>query len=208
MFKRENMKIMRLALEEIVQNSELHGKWVNTLSYLENCGARLIAECEHPTIVPKEMLKHAAEEFRHAYYLKSQISKVDSNERATYELPEVLGGYPAKHYLNRLNVQISRFLKKRGVEGGKLREYGYLLVTYAIEIRAESLYPMYQEILKAHDCPISMISIIREEEQHLAEINDELEESPAGAWRQQVCEIESELFETLLNEINKTCLVR
>ena len=52
-----------------------HAKWLNTLSFLENCGARKIAACEHPTLVKEEMLKHAAEEFRHAHHLKRQIDK-------------------------------------------------------------------------------------------------------------------------------------
>ena len=38
-------------LNRIVASNELHAKWLNTLSYLENCGARKIAACEHPTLV-------------------------------------------------------------------------------------------------------------------------------------------------------------
>jgi hypothetical protein len=32
-------------LNVIVACNELHAKWLNTLSYLENCGARKIAAC-------------------------------------------------------------------------------------------------------------------------------------------------------------------
>ena len=60
----------------IVKDPLLHGLWLNTLSYLENCGARMIAACEHPTLVKEEMLKHAAEEFRHAFYLKKQLARI------------------------------------------------------------------------------------------------------------------------------------
>lgn len=49
-------------LQTIVADPFLHAQWLNTLSYLENCGARLMAGCEHPTLVRK-MFKHAAEEF-------------------------------------------------------------------------------------------------------------------------------------------------
>ena len=52
-------------LDAIIPSPDLHAAWLNTLSYLENSGARLIAACEHPTGVKEEMLKHAAEEFRH-----------------------------------------------------------------------------------------------------------------------------------------------
>lgn len=63
-------------IAQIVKNPFLHGLWINTLSYLENCGARMIAACEHPTRVKEEMLKHAAEEFRHAFYLKKQLARI------------------------------------------------------------------------------------------------------------------------------------
>lgn len=63
-------------LKCIVSSSAMHSKWINTLSFLENCGAKKIAASEHPTQVKKEVLKHAAEEFLHAFYLKKQISRV------------------------------------------------------------------------------------------------------------------------------------
>jgi bacterioferritin (cytochrome b1) len=64
-------------LEKIVQQNETHAKWLNTLSFMENAGARKISACEHPTNVSLIQLKHAAEEHRHAYYLKKQILKID-----------------------------------------------------------------------------------------------------------------------------------
>ena len=51
---------IRQLIITIIAAPELHAKWLNTLSYLENCGARKIAACEHPTLVKEEMLKHAA----------------------------------------------------------------------------------------------------------------------------------------------------
>src|ERR1051325_9720393 len=79
-------------LKTIVASDALHAKRLNTLSYLENCGARKIAACEHPTLVKEEMLKHAAEEFRHAHHLKRQIERVSSNSMDTYSISIVLGG--------------------------------------------------------------------------------------------------------------------
>lgn len=189
-------------LELIMNNPKSHARWLNTLSYLENCGAKLIAGCEHPTMVPKEVLKHAAEEFRHAYFLKAQIEKLCPNSLKTYQQNELFGGYPAKHYLYRLNVRISRFLKcEKGISGRQLKEYGYLLVTYAIEVRAEELYPLYQRLLKEKQVPISVMSIIREEEQHLKEITDELKKTPAMAWANEVCQLEEELFASWVNHV-------
>lgn len=189
-------------LNKIVSDPSLHGRWLNTLSYLENCGAKMIAGSEHPTMVPKEVLKHASEEFRHAYYLKSQVEKVFPEGLPTYQLAFLLGGHPAKHYMPRLNAKISRYLKYcRGMTGRRFREYGYLLVTYAVEMRARELYPLYQQILKEQGSPVSVSNIIREEEGHLLEITEQLAGTPAEDWQDEVVEIESCLFASFITEL-------
>src|SRR3954466_1824989 len=95
-------------LNTIVASNELHAKWLNTLSYLENCGARKIAGCEHPTLVKEEMLKHAAEEFRHAHYLKCRIGMISSEIPETYSLPSLLGGTASLNYLKALDLAACR----------------------------------------------------------------------------------------------------
>src|SRR3984957_12933917 len=98
-------------LSRIVAVPTLHARWLNTLSFLENCGARKIAACQHPTLVKEEMLKHAAEEFRHAHHLKRQIQKVSSDLMDTYSLSYMLGGTATLHYLSHLGLKVSRYLK-------------------------------------------------------------------------------------------------
>lgn len=189
-------------LNNIVADVHRHALWLNTLSYLENCGAKLLAGCEHPTLVREEMLKHASEEFRHAYYLKSQISKVWPVGIDTYKVSELLGGFAALHYLTKLNVAISRLLKKQGFAGARLRGAAYALVSYAIEVRAEALYPAYQEALLAARSRVSVRSIIIEEAEHLQEMKAAIAEIPGGeALAKQACNIEKSLwngFEALL----------
>ncbi|GAB4192293.1 MAG: hypothetical protein Tsb0015_14470 [Simkaniaceae bacterium] len=183
---------IKVLLQKIVSRPLWHAKFLNTLSYLENCGAKLIAGSQHPSMVPKEILKHAAEEFRHAYYLKAQLKKIEFYGRClpTYQRHELLGGHKAKHYLYRLNIEISRFLKEKNISETHLKEFGYLLVTYAIEKRAEQLYPLYQEVLQSMDSTVSVAGIIREELHHLAEISRELLETSANIWKRDVCQIE------------------
>lgn len=123
-------------IQKIVATDNLHAKWINTLSYLENCGARKIAACEHPTLVKEEMLKHAAEEFRHAHYLKRQIEKISTTPMDSYALFFILGEISTLHYLSCLDLKISRYLKKRGLSKSKIKEMTYLLVTYAIEFKS------------------------------------------------------------------------
>ena len=103
-------KEIRFLLCTIVSSDLLHAKWINTLSYLENCGARKIAAAEHPTDVKEEMLKHAAEEFRHAHYLKRQIGKVHPLPCTDYSLSCLLGGFASRHYLPALDLFASRYL--------------------------------------------------------------------------------------------------
>ena len=123
-------------LTTIVASNELHAKWLNTLSFLENCGARKIAACEHPTLVKEEMLKHATEEFRHAHHLKRQIERVSFSQMDTYSLSFMLGRTATLHYLAALDLRASRYLKTLGLSKHSIKEAAYLLVTYAIELRA------------------------------------------------------------------------
>ena len=165
---------IKIQLNAIVSYPHLHAKWLNTLSYLENCGARKIASCEHPTLVKEEMIKHAAEEFRHAYYLKRQIKRISNFPLIDYAIDNMLGGIATRHYLNKLDVHVSRFLKTQGLSPSAIKATAYVLVTYVIELRAAELYPIYDEILKKNHSPITIKSILLEEKEHLKEMEDEL----------------------------------
>ena len=63
-------------LNKVVANPTTHAKWLNTLSFMENAGARKISASEDKKNVSLIILKHAAEEHRHAYYLKKQIQNL------------------------------------------------------------------------------------------------------------------------------------
>ncbi len=194
--------MLKQELTLIISDSALHGRWLNTLSYLENCGAKLIADCQHPVIVPKELLKHAAEEFRHAFYMKSLAEKIFLEPLSTYQTKNILGGYSARFYLSRLNSQISKFLKTRcGPSSYALRVYAYLLVTYAIEVRALEVYQCYQELLKQYKIPISISNVLKEEKHHLKEISLELFQSEAKEWIPDILKIEQRLFDQFQEKI-------
>ena len=189
-------------IEPIIKNPLLHGRWLNTLSYLENCGARKISACEHPTKVKEEMLKHAAEEFRHAFYLKKQLARITQSYE-DYRRPYLLGGWAACHYLNVLDLHTSRYLKNLGLSHLQIKELAYLLVTYAIELRAGELYLLYQTALKRHQSKVQVQSILLEEKEHLQEMEDELSRIPSSSsYIDTVCRFEAHLFEKWL----KACL--
>jgi hypothetical protein len=194
---------IKALLEMIVCSNSLHSKWLNTLSYLENCGARKIAFCEHPTLVKEEMLKHAAEEFRHAHYLKRQIQKVSSEEMEDYSLSNMLGRISSLNYLNELDVQTSRYLSHKGFIKEEIKEKAYLLVTYAIESRASELYPIYDEILRKNRSPVTVKSILLEEKEHLKEMEEGLQQLKHGwEYAKDICQIEGKLCQKWLQAIS------
>ena len=195
---------LRRLLDLIVSSDELHAKWLNTVSYLENCGARKIAACEHPTLVREEVLKHASEEFRHAHYLKSQIDRVSSSEIPNYSLPNLIGGTATYHYLNALDLKTSRYLSTLGLSKSLIREAAYLLVTYAIEMRAEEFYPIYDEVLRQHHSKVAVKSILLEEKEHLEEMRTGLKAMPSGfVYAEQICAIEEALYQKWINAVSE-----
>jgi len=168
------MELTKL-LPLIISNNELHAKWLNTLSLMENTGARKISACEDPLTVTYIILKHAAEEHRHAFYLKKQIEKVEGYPCPTYQPDYLLAPAQSRYYLNQLDIGVCRYLKRQlGLKGKDLRFAAYLLVTYAIEVRADELYPIYQEALEKAGSKVNVKSIILEEEGHLEEMITQL----------------------------------
>ncbi len=195
--KTVEMSELRQILEQIVLNPNLHARFLNTLSYMENVGARKISKFESRTSANLMVLKHAAEEHRHAYFLKKQIYKLVESGFESYEDQHLLCPKVSGLYLDYLDLKVSQFLKRTlGLKGAELKWLAYLLVTYAIEVRADEIYPVYQEILSANDQKVHVKSIIIEEEGHLEEMIQQLSNYSPN-WdilAQEVLGIESELF--------------
>lgn len=165
---------LKTLISQLVAVPAQHAKWLNTLSMLENAGAKKIKACEHPVFVPEDILKHAAEEARHAWYLKKQLHKVGGG-CPTYEPAYILAPAVSSRYLHRIDTRVCRFLKEKyAFTGHQLKYAAYLLVTYAIEVRADELYPIYQEVLKAVNSKISVHNIITEEQHHLASMEAQM----------------------------------
>lgn len=195
-------------LPALVSSPSLHAKWLNTLSFLENCGARKIAACEHPTLVKEAMLRHAAEEFRHAHHLKRQMAKILSDPLADYTSTYILGGSSTVHYLLTLDLKTCRYLKERGLAKSAIKEAAYLLVTYAIELRAGELYFFYDQALRSISSQVTVRAIMLEEKEHLEEMQEGLRQLPLGLlYAEQVALFEGQLcqrwLESLAHTLNK-----
>ncbi len=166
---------MEQLLRSIISDNTLHAKWLNTLSLMENTGARKISASEHPLKVTEMILKHAAEEARHAYYLKKQISKISTDVCLDYSFENLLSPVNSYQYLHKLDMFTARFLKEEiRPAADQLAFASYLFVTYAIEIRADELYPVYQTILDETNHKVNVKSIILEEAGHLEEMVKQL----------------------------------
>ncbi len=193
-------------LQSIVDDNALHAKWLNTLSYMENAGAKKISASEHKENVNLIILKHAAEEHRHAYYLKKQLDKLGGNLCKTYTNDELLTPNQTKFYLNALDVAVCRYLKQQfNLSGYELKFAAYLFVTYAIEVRADELYPIYQDVLTDARSKVNVKSIILEEEGHLEEMLNQLKTFSAD-WEKHaeiVIRIEQEMFDDWMNNLGK-----
>ncbi|MDQ1096241.1 MULTISPECIES: hypothetical protein [Chryseobacterium] len=193
-------------LEKIVSDHTIHARWLNTLSFMENAGARKISACEHVSEVSLIQLKHAAEEHRHAYYLKKQIGKLNAELCMTYKSHELLAATATRHYLHALDIRACRYLLHHfKLNPDELRYAAYLFVTYAIEVRADQLYPVYQQILTENNSRIMVKSIILEEEGHLEEMISQLCGFSAD-WKDHadcIVKIEEELHREWLNSIGQ-----
>lgn len=195
---------MKSVLAKIIEEPILHAKWLNTLSFMENAGARKISACEDSQKTDLIQLKHAAEEHRHAYYLKKQIGKLTDSGFEYYAEDSLIGGKSSIQYLHRLDVQTCRFLMKEfNLSGAALKYAAYLFVTYAIEVRADELYPIYQECLTEAGSKVMVKSIILEEEGHLEEMIHQLQ-SFHPSWNlyaEAIIEIENKLFEDWIESV-------
>lgn len=194
-------------LPTIIADNKLHARWLNTLSLMENTGARKISASEDPVTVTYIILKHAAEEHRHAFYLKKQIEKTGEGLCPTYSGEYLLAPSYSKYYLNQLDVDVCRYLKMElGLTGRALRFAAYLLVTYAIEVRADELYPVYQDALDAAGNKVNVKSIILEEEGHLEEMINQLKTfSPDWQYHaQKAVDIETGLFNDWVLELGNS----
>lgn len=192
------MKLHKI-IQTIIQEDNLHARFLNTLSLMENTGARKISASEHKTKVSYLMLKHACEEARHAFYLKKQISKVAKiADFPSYENEYILAPFASFTYLHSLDIQICRYLRDTlNLQSDALKYAAYLLVTYSIEVRADELYPIYQNELDEAKSKVNVKSIIAEEEGHLAEMIDQLK-SFSSVWEihaGKALAIENQLFE-------------
>lgn len=68
-------------------------------------------------------------------------------------------------------------------------------MTYAIELRAQEFYPIYEQVLRNHQSKVRIKSIILEEEEHLSEMQEGVQKIPFGQkYAEKACSFEHSLY--------------
>lgn len=166
-------------MQTLPARPELHARFANTLSLLEHIGSVKIARTQSGAAITGEILRHLAEETRHAAYLKRIVEKIGAIPGADYADEHLLDGPAARGYFARLDGTVRSFVR-REVSPAARDAAAYRLVTWLVERRAMWLYPAYQRILEEAAMRFSVRSIIGEETRHLAEMEAGLAELEIG----------------------------
>lgn len=168
-----------LSLEKILEfyiaEPERHRRLLNTFSMMENIGAQKIHRFQRFGFTSEFVLRHAAEEARHALFFKTKTKLLGSD--TDFSKDQMVAPFASRSYLRQLDIEVNRYLKiNQSYKGRQRFLLAYLFTTLLIELRANDLYPTYEKLLRKMGSPISIRSIITEESRHLREIESMLTE--------------------------------
>lgn len=150
-------------LARIIDDDDLHARWLNTLSYLEYVGARKIIKSQNEDDVDLGLLEHMAEEIHHAYFLKKLAHRYFSQSFSGKD--SLLAKNAAKNYVQSVDAHCARF--------ARTAHHAYLLTSYVIETRALVLYTVYDDHLQKRHA-FRLTSILKQERRHLHEMEKAL----------------------------------
>jgi len=155
---------MKTILKKIINSPIILAKFLNTLSLLEYIGARKIIKSQQQENIDEKILAHAIEELRHALLLKKASRKIMPDLCKTYLPNELLCGTAAVNYFQIIDQAVAQQL------GNNNLLQAYLYTTFLIETRAIEFYLLIEEILAELNKPSLFRGIITEENRHLTEI--------------------------------------
>jgi hypothetical protein len=187
-------------LRRIVVQPDVHARLLNTLARLEYVGVRKMLKARRADSLDLAGLQHILEEAVHAVRLKKFALAVapEGTSVATFSDAHTLEGDAAERYFQAIDKIASACLDNTNPEAC------YWLTSTAIELRAKSFYPVYQEVLKDANCPVSVASIVADEQDHLDAMARQLPKYLSG-WRDaltKVMQIEEQSFGEYLDRIS------
>ncbi|NDE89655.1 MAG: hypothetical protein EB059_00730 [Alphaproteobacteria bacterium] len=190
----------RAFLTRVIQDDTMHGRFLNTLSLLEHIGSRKIMLSHIHKSPNGEVLKHMAEEARHAYFFSNKAQALLKQPLNDYSQNTTLAPAAAKMYFGKLDSMI-----EHRITAPEKNDACYLWVSLMIELRAHWAYGLYQDVLQQHQKSLSLKSLIAEENLHLAEMFDSVMalDSSAEQTIPQLAKNEHELFEHFFAQLEK-----
>jgi hypothetical protein len=138
----------------------LQARFLNMLSLLEHIGSRKIMTCRAMANADQPILRHLAEETRHALFFKRAAEKM-AGRPLDYADGNVAARAAAEFYMGRLDAEIGRAL------GPAAPALPYLYMSLIVELRAVWTYRIYQQVLNDGKHGFALQGILAEEEQHL-----------------------------------------
>jgi hypothetical protein len=184
-----------------VEHPQEHARFLNTLSLMEHIGSRKIMVSQTYGPLGREVLKHLAEETRHAFFFKKAAEAL-ARRPLEYGEEETIRPASARMYFGRLDAAIAAML------GHDTHvEVPYLYVSLTVELRAIWTYRLYQSVLEERPGMLSLRSVLAEEELHLKQMQERLQQLGADP---AVCippfvRIEDRLFRVLWSALDGAC---
>ncbi len=182
----------------VIDDDQLHARWLNTFSYLEYVGFRKIVKSQRADGLSRAFLNHALEEGGHAFLLKNLAVKVGGKAFDFYTPESMLCPEAAGSYFQNLDHGCDeKFAALADAERSKIV---YLYVTWLIERRALDVYGRYKDALGASPLAGQLDDLLTEEIGHLRQVEAGLAAGdPEHATRAPALEaFEQDLFETFV----------
>ncbi|HTV31592.1 MAG TPA: hypothetical protein VME69_00535 [Methylocella sp.] len=194
---------LKILIDRIVADQNLHARWINTFSYLEYVGFRKIVKSQRAETLTAEILGHACEEGRHALLLKKLAVKIGGAAFDSYAPECLLCGEEAEAYFQNLDHHCDEALAERPEEERTRLVYGY--VTWLVERRALLVYAIYKQAIGESEMVKKLGGLLVEEDRHLAQVEGLIRAAdPNFADRSQSFEAaERRLYETFLAALSE-----
>lgn len=178
-----------------------HARFLNTLALMEHIGSRKIMVSQTGRSLGQEILKHLAEETRHSYFFKRAAENI-ARRPLEFDNADAIRPASAKMYFGRLDATIDDAL---GPDTHP--EVPYLYVSLTIELRAIWTYRLYHQALNERSHPLSLKSVLAEEELHLTQMLDRLRALDAEPERRvpSFARIEDRLFRSFWASLDGAC---
>jgi hypothetical protein len=184
-----------------VEHPPEHARFLNTLSLMEHIGSRKIMVSQTYGPLGRDVLKHLAEETRHAFFFKKAAEAL-ARRQLEYGEEETIRPASARMYFGRLDAAISAVL------GHDTHiEVPYLYVSLTVELRAIWTYRLYQSVLEKCQGLLSLKSVLAEEELHLKQMQKRLQQLGAdqAGCIPMFARIEDRLFRILWSALDGAC---